>query len=271
MSIWDHYTDLTPQKYDDGVITASDDSPESRRIAEDSSKSGKNTDRMTISPEAKILAELDKSDESDEPTETEPSEPQDTKTNGEPLTDEEERKVEKLRQRDHKVRAHEQAHLSAAAGLAVGGANYQYETGPDGNQYAVSGEVKLRIPNGVTPEEDLRIAVQVERAALAPADPSPKDRSTAAKARHKAAQARQEIVEKNTEKMQGNGNNPKVAEAKEAVNAIRKENVVEDKFSIQNINPHIRNNDENTPGSAYDLNQAIIFDRGETHNIDMIV
>lgn len=271
LRIGDHYTDLAPRKYGDGVTTNSDNSPEGCLIAEDSSKNGKDADSVTISPEAKILAALDKSDESDEPTKTEPSEPHNTRTNGEPLTDEEERKVEKLRQRDHKVRTHEQAHLSAAGGLAVGGANYQYETGPDGNQYAVSGDVKLRIPNGATPEEDLRIAVQVERAALAPAEPSPKDRATAAKARHKAAEARFEIAEKNTEKMQGNGNNTKVAEAKKAGNEIRKENVAEDKFSSQNINPYIRNNDKNIPGSASDLNQAIIFDRGENHNIDMII
>lgn len=41
------------------------------------------------------------------------------------------------------MRAHEQAHKTAAGGLAQGGATFEYQTGPDGKQYAVSGEVKI--------------------------------------------------------------------------------------------------------------------------------
>ncbi|HBA64604.1 MAG TPA: hypothetical protein DCZ48_00195, partial [Methylococcaceae bacterium] len=49
---------------------------------------------------------------------------------------EEQRQIEALKARDAEVRAHEQAHLNAAAGIAVSGASFSYQTGPDGNRYA---------------------------------------------------------------------------------------------------------------------------------------
>lgn len=58
------------------------------------------------------------------------------------LTPEEEQKVRELKKRDREVRQHEQAH-ARAAGPYGGQPQYQYERGPDGKQYAVSGEVKI--------------------------------------------------------------------------------------------------------------------------------
>ena len=57
------------------------------------------------------------------------------------LTPEEQAVVAKLRQTDRQVRAHEQAHLAAAGGLARG-VSFTYVTGPDGQRYAVGGEVR---------------------------------------------------------------------------------------------------------------------------------
>ena len=48
----------------------------------------------------------------------------------------ERRVVEELREMDRRVRAHEQAHMSAGGGLVRGGAAYEYRTGPDGQRYA---------------------------------------------------------------------------------------------------------------------------------------
>ena len=47
--------------------------------------------------------------------------------------------LRKLESIDNRVRAHEQAHLAAAGGIAKGGASFQTTTGPDGKQYAVGG------------------------------------------------------------------------------------------------------------------------------------
>lgn len=127
---------------------------------------------------------------------------EETKPSGEALSEAELSEVERLRKRDQKVRAHEQAHASAAGELASGGIHFDYETGPDGGRYATGGHVGLRMPDAPSPEEDLRIARKVERAALAPADPSPQDRAIANKARQKAAAAQREIAQREAKKLE---------------------------------------------------------------------
>ena len=84
---------------------------------------------------------------------------------------------------DTKVRAHESAHLSAAAGIAVGRASFTYERGPDGRMYAVAGEVPISVSEGKDPQDTIEKMRQVVAAAMAPADPSPQDYAVAAKAR----------------------------------------------------------------------------------------
>lgn len=100
--------------------------------------------------------------------------------------------LKRLQETDRAVKAHEQAHLSAAGNLAGGGAKFTNERGPDGQAYAVGGEVPIQIQKGRTPEETLRKANQAERAALAPADPSPQDMKVAGEARKMAQEARAE-------------------------------------------------------------------------------
>jgi hypothetical protein len=101
------------------------------------------------------------------------------------LTDSEQKQVEELKKIDQKVKAHEQAHLSAGAGLVRGGASFEYATGPDGKLYAVAGEVKIDIsPIQGKPQETIRKMERVVSAALAPADPSPQDRAVASTARN---------------------------------------------------------------------------------------
>ncbi|MBI5545514.1 MAG: hypothetical protein HY901_16640 [Deltaproteobacteria bacterium] len=99
--------------------------------------------------------------------------------------------VRELDARDRHVRAHEAAHQSAGGGLA-GGASFSYETGPDGRQYAVAGEVSINVSPGKTPEETIAKAQKVRSAALAPPDPSSQDRAVAAMATQMEAKARLE-------------------------------------------------------------------------------
>ncbi len=103
--------------------------------------------------------------------------------------------IRDLAETDRKVRAHEAAHLAAAGGLALSGASFGYTRGPDGKQYAVSGEVSISIREGRDAAETLRIAEQIRRAALAPADPSGQDRSVAAQADAMASQARADMLQ----------------------------------------------------------------------------
>lgn len=118
-----------------------------------------------------------------------------TGSQSEPLSEDDQDTVQKLKARDREVRAHEQAHLSAGGGLITRGASYTYQSGPDGQQYAVGGEVGIDVsPVPNDPAATLRKAEQIRRAALAPSDPSGQDRAVAAEASRLAAEARQELA-----------------------------------------------------------------------------
>ncbi len=125
------------------------------------------------------------------------------------LSSEDRDAIQKMKQRDSHVRAHEAAHLAAAGKLATGGAQYTYQKGPDGQQYASGGEVSIAVSEGDTPEERLQSAEQARRAALAPSDPSPQDRSVASEATSNAMQAQRDIAEKATAVKIRVGSDPK--------------------------------------------------------------
>ncbi|HEX5755644.1 MAG TPA: putative metalloprotease CJM1_0395 family protein [Arenimonas sp.] len=101
-----------------------------------------------------------------------------------------------LKATDAAVRAHEAAHLAAAGSHATSGPSYSYERGPDGRRYAVGGEVGIDTsPVRGDPEATIAKARQVERAALAPAEPSGQDLRIAAAARATAQQAQLELAQ----------------------------------------------------------------------------
>lgn len=124
------------------------------------------------------------------------------------LTEAERKEVQKLKQRDREVRAHEAAHKAAGGSLASA-PSYETVTGPDGRSYAVAGEVKIDtspVPNN--PEATIRKMEVVRRAALAPSQPSAQDRQVAADAAAKIQQARAEKREQDAEEreeIQGSG------------------------------------------------------------------
>ena len=111
------------------------------------------------------------------------------------LSDEERQLVKELRARDAEVKAQEQAHLAAAGPYVNGAPNFEFQTGPDGQQYAVGGEVAIdSSPVPGDTEATVRKAQTIKRAALAPSDPpSAQDRKVAAQAAQLEAQARQQV------------------------------------------------------------------------------
>jgi hypothetical protein len=106
-----------------------------------------------------------------------------------------------LTKRDTEVRAHEQAHASLG-GQYASSPQYEYERGPDGKRYAVSGEVSIDIGEASTPQKTLRKVEQVKAAALAPAEPSAQDLRVATEAAQIATVARTEIADEQAEKVQ---------------------------------------------------------------------
>lgn len=109
------------------------------------------------------------------------------------------REVDELQKTDRQVKAHEQAHMAAGAGLVMGGASYHYRHGPDGKSYAVGGEVKIDTSREKDPKDTITKMQRVKRAALAPSQPSGQDRSVAARASQIEAEARIELLKQNAE------------------------------------------------------------------------
>ena len=113
----------------------------------------------------------------------------------------EKREIDQLKARDREVRAHEQAH-AAVGGQYAGSPSYEFETGPDGQQYAVGGEVSIDISEESDPEDTLAKMQQVRAAALAPAEPSPQDFRVASEASRIAGEARAELSQETLEKQE---------------------------------------------------------------------
>ena len=116
----------------------------------------------------------------------------------EDLSQQEQKEVQKMEQRDIEVKAHEMAHVAAGGGVVNGGAHYDYQTGPDGKKYAVGGHVNIDTSGDKDPEATVRKMRQVKKAALAPANPSASDRAVAAKAARVEMKASVDMREQQT-------------------------------------------------------------------------
>jgi len=122
-----------------------------------------------------------------------------------PADQESVRALRELEASDRRVRAHEAAHLAAAGGLAQGGANFSSVRGPDGQMYAVSGEVSIDVSPGRTAQETITRAETVRRAALAPADPSAQDYRVAAQAAQMRAEAQRQLARESVQGVAADG------------------------------------------------------------------
>ena len=111
------------------------------------------------------------------------------------LSEEDQKQVQDLKDRDREVRVHEQAH-AAVGGQYAGSPSYEYQTGPDGKRYAVGGEVSIDVSEEEKPEDTIQKMQIVRAAALAPAEPSTQDLKVAAEATQKENQARSQVSQK---------------------------------------------------------------------------
>lgn len=110
--------------------------------------------------------------------------------------------IRELQRRDIEVRNHERAH-QAVGGELASAPTYSFTRGPDGQRYAVSGEVKIdvaEVPGD--PAATYEKMARVRRAALAPAEPSTQDRQVAAMAAQKMTEAQTELAQQQREEFQ---------------------------------------------------------------------
>ncbi|MAK61511.1 MAG: hypothetical protein CMK09_11060 [Ponticaulis sp.] len=130
------------------------------------------------------------------------------KTDETELSEEEQAQVKELKERDDEVRAHEAAH-AAVGGAYAGSPSYDYQTGPDGNRYAIGGEVKIdTAPIEGDPQATIDKMRQVQAAALAPAEPSGQDRKVAAAAAAKMREAEAELAAQRSEELKEQSGKP---------------------------------------------------------------
>lgn len=110
------------------------------------------------------------------------------------LTPDEQAVVDALAARDAEVRRHEEAH-ARVGGQYAGAPSYDYQTGPDGQRYAVGGSVPIDVaPVPDDPEATIAKMEVVKAAALAPAEPSGQDRAVAATADRQRLAAMAELA-----------------------------------------------------------------------------
>lgn len=122
-----------------------------------------------------------------------------TKPNGEALSEAELHEVKQLERIDQETRAHEKAH-QITGGPYAGSPSYEYQREPDGEQYAVAGEVPIDYGEVKgDPQATIEKMQQVIAAALAPTEPSTKDHQVAAQARQKLLTAQLELAQQRGE------------------------------------------------------------------------
>ncbi|MDR0304253.1 MAG: hypothetical protein LBH98_05740 [Chitinispirillales bacterium] len=160
------------------------------------------------------------------------------------FSQEEQKIINDLKVRDQEVRNHEQAHIAAGGAYIRGGASYSYQSGPDGKQYAIDGEVSIDAsPVKDNYEATIAKMQTVRAAALAPASPSGQDRAVAAAASQTEARARadmreeraQKLKEENDEDVKDKDDNF-LKTSKRALSAISAYNVYDNPSNISTIN-----------------------------------
>ncbi|WP_150522720.1 putative metalloprotease CJM1_0395 family protein [Roseibium sediminis] len=163
--------------------------------------SGRQGNVQPLSAEA-VLALQSANETSAITSDTEQSSEDKEGPDGDGLDPAEEKQVDKLKQRDREVRAHEQAH-ARVGGAYAGAPSYTFQQGPDGKRYAIGGEVQIDTSTERTPEATIRKMQVVIRAATAPAEPSSQDLKVAQQARAQLSEAQAQLRQQKTEELTG--------------------------------------------------------------------
>lgn len=221
LSAYSAYTGKTTSVYGSSQVSDvknKQDSSDADNSLPKLSSSDDINDEAIISDEASAFFEKNKreasdgllnKDKSESQSDKQPQDIKQSKTDTqvpEKLSPEQQQEVAQLKARDIEVKAHEHAHIAAAAGLQTSAPSYDYEMGPDGQKYAVGGEVNISFSTGGDPEEDIANAEIMKAAALAPADPSGQDLAVAKNADKIIQEARQRLAAEQDAKLESTDN-----------------------------------------------------------------
>lgn len=195
-----------------------------------------------------------------------------------------------LAQRDREVKTHERIHASIG-GVFASAPHFSYQKGPDGQLYAVEGEVRIDT-SAVSgdPRATLEKAQVIIRAALSVPEPSVQDKRVAAQARAMAVDASAEIaklekpleggVENEAEKVIAETVSGRVAEAPESQQRVevsidkaskedREDKASKDKKSVADINAEIASSSQATAASLQAFNNRLNDINKTLHDINL--
>ncbi len=165
------------------------------RVSRDAGVSGFSNQQSNLAGSSAVVVQISESNGSNTS--------RSANSEGSQLSEEEQEQVQELKERDREVRAHEQAH-AAVGGPYASAPSYEFVRGPDGVQYAVAGQVQIdSAPIPGDPEATISKLETVQRAALAPAEPSGQDRAVAAEAAKGLVEARAELQVQRAEERSG--------------------------------------------------------------------
>ena len=114
------------------------------------------------------------------------------------MSEEDRKYLQELKERDREVREHEMAH-KRVAGQYAGAVTYIYQTGPDNKQYAIGGKTQLDTSEEPDPAENIDKQEIIYDAALAPKDPSAKDKEVAREAQQSVKESKVELAQQEAE------------------------------------------------------------------------
>jgi len=147
---------------------------------------------MKLAQIDRISAQIEQKMELEKQARGESQKTQMTQNNEEGLTPEQQKQVEELKAIDSEVKSHERAHVAASGGIGASAPTYTYQKGPDGQNYAVAGQVRIKTSGSSTAEETIADAKAMEAAALAPGNPSAQDMKVASNASRIISEAKEE-------------------------------------------------------------------------------
>lgn len=182
----------------------------------------------------------------------------------------EQQQISALQKRDQEVRTHELAH-TAVGGLVTGAPSFSFQRGPDGKDYAVSGEVSVDLSTVAgDPRATIAKMKKVHAAALAPIAPSAQDKQVAAAAAQTIAAAQSEILNSD---LSSSSNQSRVkqslqSDAENQVGQAQKSTNSSDDFDAF-INSTLKSQDNAAPEISKDVQQRALRIESFYSNINL--
>jgi hypothetical protein len=154
-----------------------------------------NTREIVQISEVDTSSETDKANSSTDITNHEESEvlASEPKSGEVSLSEEEKERLEELRRRQNRIKRRHRTQAQVASKYTEGGPQYIYKRGPDGEMYAVKGEVEYDTTREDSPEQTIEKMKAIKKAVRATPEPTLEDKRVANEASQKLEEAKRKL------------------------------------------------------------------------------